>query len=236
MAEWVEHADWWLSEVASDPIYALDVLPLLADLVGATSGRWIDLGCGEGQVMRHLECDVLGCDISPRLLEVAASRGPVVRCRLPDLSWLVSDAVDGAYAVLVLENLPDLALFQNLQRVVRPGCSFVLVMNHPAFTAEGAGPILDPSDGEFYWRWGDYFTEMRVTMPADPEPIPFFHRPLEKILNAAANAGWVLECLVERGFSPEAVVAQPGYSGQEQMPRLLGVRWMNTQGSRGVCR
>lgn len=236
LSEWIDHAEWWLSEVAHDPIYELDVLPLVAELVGSPTGRWLDLGCGEGQVSRHLGGDVIGCDISGQLLRLARSAGPVVRCRLPNLSWLKPGAVDGAYAVLVLEHLPDVDLFEALSRVVRPGGSFVLVMNHPAFTADRAGPILDPSDGEFYWRWGNYFIEAKVDMPATPDPVSFFHRPLATILNAAAGSGWVLESLVERGFSPEAIAAQPGYAGQEQMPRLLGVRWLNTQGSGQFCR
>lgn len=230
MSEWIVHADWWLAEVADDPIYQLDVLPLASQLIGDPKGVLIDVGCGEGQMMRHLGDRVIGCDISQRLLVAAAAAGPVVRCRLPALSWLRSDSLAGAVAVLVLEHLADLDLFASVARVVRPGGMLVLVMNHPAFTAASAGPIVDPADGEFLWRWGDYFAEATVAMPAGEESIAFYHRPLAAILNAAAAAGWMLDRFVERGFSPEAVASEPGYVGQEQMPRLLGARWINTQG------
>ena len=107
-----------------------------------------------------------------------------------------------------------------------------MVMNHPAFTAKGAGPLLDPSDGEILWRWGNYFEAAACSMKTDGPAVTFYHRPLATVLNAAAQAGWMLERFVEVGFSEAAIATEPGYVGQEQMPRLLGVSWMNTQGSR----
>lgn len=230
MSDWSAHADWWLEEVVDDPIYQLDVVPMATDLIGDIPGVVVDLGCGEGQLMRHLGQRVIGCDISQQLLIEARHSGPVVRCRLPDLSWIAGDAIAGAYAVLVLEHLADCDLFAAAARVVKPGGCLILVMNHPAFTADGAGPIMDASDGEFLWRWGRYFVESRVEMPAGERSVSFYHRPLADILNAAADAGWMLQRLVESGFSAAAIATERGYAGQEQMPRLLGARWINTQG------
>ncbi len=239
MSEWIEHAAWWLQEVAEDPIYRLDVLPLATELAGDTSGISLDLGCGEGQLMRAVAGRVVGCDISGELLTVASPSGPVVRNRLPDLDWLRDGTVDVAYAVMVLEHLADMRLFEATARVVRPDGAMVLVMNHPAFTADGAGPIMDPVDGEVLWCWGKYFDEAPVKMSSGDalaRAVTFYHRPLATILDAAAAAGWMLNRFVERGFSEEAIASQPGYVGQEQMPRLLGVSWINTQGSRPPCR
>jgi SAM-dependent methyltransferase len=230
--EWNDHAEWWLGEVATDPIYRSDVLPLAAGLLRDVSGRVLELGCGEGQAMAVCAGGAIGCDISLRLLRQAAGRGPVVRAELPDLEWLRSDVLDGAYMVLVLEHLADLQIFAAAARVVRPGGKLVLVMNHPAFTAEGAGPIIDSSDGEILWRWGRYFERGETLMPASGSTVTFHHRPLPEVLNAAATAGWCLEELVETGLSNAAIATEPEYVGQEEMPRLLGARWMNTQGGR----
>jgi len=88
MSEWIEHAQWWLQEVAEDPIYRLDVLPLATELAGETSGISLDLGCGEGQLMRTLSGPVVGCDISGELLAVASDSGPVVRdCSKQPHEW-----------------------------------------------------------------------------------------------------------------------------------------------------
>ncbi len=228
MGDWSEHAAWWLGEVGNDPVYALDVLPLFADLIDGAVGRNLDLGCGEGQLMRSLGGSVVGTDISLTLLRHARHAGPVVQSRLPSLDWIRAGSFDMAYAVLVLEHLPTLDLFANAARVVRPGGGLVLVMNHPAFTPAAAGPIMDQSDGEILWRWGDYFERTPVTMPAGDSDIVFHHRPLGDILNAAAAVGWSLARFIERGFSQAAIAAVPGYVGQEQMPRLLGMRWLRT--------
>ncbi len=230
MSEWIQHAEWWLEEIADDPIYRLDVLPLAEDLIGRSNGLLLDLGCGEGQVMRSLSGKVVGCDVSPTLLAKAKSAGPVVRATLPDLSWIRTDAMDLAYAVLVLEHLADERIFSAAARVVRAGGALVLVMNHPAFTADGAGPIMDPADGEFLWRWGRYFVSEACSMATPDAAVTFYHRPLATILSAAATAGWMLERFVEVGFSEAAIATESGYVGQEQMPRLLGARWSNTKG------
>lgn len=232
MSEWNEHAQWWLEEVRDDPIYSLDVLPLFERLIPEAPGLLVDLGCGEGQVMRRYGGAVIGCDVAMDLLRFAHADAPVVRCDLADLSWLRTASVGGAYLVLVLEHLADLEVFASASRFVRPGGSLVAVMNHPAFTADGAGPIMDPSDGEVLWRWGNYFDAAECRMAGTGSAITFYHRPLADILNAASSSGWMLDTMVETGFSRAAVEAQPGYVGQEQMPRLLGVRWMNTQGGR----
>ena len=225
MGDWSEHASWWLGEVSNDPIYELDVLPLAAELIQDAGGTALDLGCGEGQMMRSLGSTVVGTDISLHLLRHAQRAGPVVRSRLPSLDWVRSAAIDVAYAVLVLEHLPDLEMFASAARVVRLGGRLVVVMNHPAFTPALAGPIMDPADGEVVWRWGNYFAPAPVAMPAGDGEVVFYHRPLGDLLNAAAAAGWFLDEFVERGFSQAAIAAVPGYAGQEHMPRLLGVRW-----------
>lgn len=234
-SDWNHHAGWWLAEV-EDPIYRSDVVPLLDRLVDGIAGTLVDLGCGEGQVMARYPGRVIGCDISRDLLRRAALRGPVVRAELPDLRWLQTDSIDGAYMVLVIEHLETLAIMEAAARVVRPGGALVLVMNHPAFTAAGSGPIVDESDGEVLWRWGDYFNAGRTVMPTPSGGVAFYHRPLARVLNTAAAAGWMLADFLETGLSKTALATEPGYVGQEQMPRLLGARWMNTQGIRGVGR
>ncbi len=232
MNEWVGHTDWWLSEIENDPIYRLDVLPLVEKLLGKPDGVMLDLGCGEGQVMRERTGTVIGCDVSSDLLASAHTAGPVVRSELPSLDWLRPGSIDAAYMVLVLEHLADLHIFETAARVIGDGGALVVVMNHPAFTAAGAGPILDPTDGEVLWRWGSYFDAQACPMATGDGEVTFFHRPLADILNAAAAAGWMLDEVIETGFSQAALATQPGYVGQEQLPRLLGARWMNTQGSR----
>lgn len=221
-------AAWWVAEIESDPAYREVVLPMVADLVGSPQGeRWLDLGCGEGRVMRMLAgsgARPVGCDSSAILLGRAGGAGPVVLARLPHLGWLASRTVDGAIAVLVLEHLADVEpFFADTARVVRPDGALVLVANHPVFTSPGSAPVVDVADGELLWRWGPYLRPGASEEPAGGRTLTFHHRPLGALLTAAAEAGWSLVRVVEVGTDPgEAGGPAPG---QEQIPRLIGVRW-----------
>jgi SAM-dependent methyltransferase len=235
--EWSELAVWWLGEGVDDPVYANDVIPLLHDLLGQQGGTVLDLGCGDGHIMGTLPGAVIGCDLTEALLREARHVGPVVRCRLPDLGWLQDSSVGAAYAVFVFEHLSDLAaMFDEAARVVHRRGPLVLVANHPAYTAAGAGPVIDESDGEVLWRWGPYFDETSSREPAGSRQVTYLHRPLGTILSVAAGAGWDLRRMVEIGLGTESVAGDPGYAGQEHMPRIIGLRWENGGALKGSAR
>ncbi|MGZ8785740.1 MAG: class I SAM-dependent methyltransferase [Acidimicrobiia bacterium] len=226
-ADWGDLAGWWQQELAGDPAYQNQVLPLLLDLLTARPGRrYLDAGCGDGRVMRAVVeagANVIGCDLNIELLHLAKTAGPVVGCRLPGLDWIRPATLDGAYACLVVEHLIDLdSFFAALSRSVRAGGPLALVINHPLFTAPESGPVIDPTDGEVFWRWGTYLAEGFTEEPAGAGSVTFYHRPLAALLNAAAQAGWALECTVERAAPASS---DPLLASQGHIPRLLGLRW-----------
>jgi SAM-dependent methyltransferase len=225
---WEGLADWWLSEVVDDPAYQDDVLPLALEVFAAPSGWVLDVGCGEGRVMRALaDRMTFGCDASSELLAVASEGGrPVVQAQLPGLGWLRPGSVAGAIAVMVIEHIARLdRMFAELAEVTTAGGTLTIVMNHPAYTAPRSGPIIDQSDGEILWRWGPYFSEAEAHEPAGDGTVVFHHRSMGMLLNAAAGSGWALERLEERPLSPGTIARHPGLAGQEHFPRLLGIRW-----------
>jgi SAM-dependent methyltransferase len=218
---WSELADWWVIEVVEDPAYETVVTPMLLDILEPMAGRtYLDLGCGEGRVMRTVSATgsvVHGIELNLQLAERAARFGPTVVGSLPDLGFLTDGSYDGACCVLVLEHIPDHSrLFQEVARVVKPGGRFALVMNHPVWTAPGSTPITD-EDGETLWRPGAYFSAGTSEEPAGEKRIVFHHRTMAELLNSAARAGWALERMVEA----------PHHENIEQvgLPRLLACRW-----------
>lgn len=222
---WDDLASWWTAEATSDPAYSMDVHPLLTSLLPDDPGRTLDLGCGEGQGMRLVGGSVFGVDLSLELLRMACSAGPVAVSDLPSLGFLRDSSFRTAYSVYLVDLIDDHEeFFAATARVVEQGGSLVLVINHPAYTAPGSGPILD-TDREVLWRWGDYFTKGSSLEPAGPRDIRFHHRPLGDLLTAAASVGWSLDEMIERGLSADTIGHLPGYEGQEHIPRLLGVRW-----------
>jgi SAM-dependent methyltransferase len=247
MSDWQELDEWWLDEV-DDPAYAEEVLPLIITALDAQpGGRYLDLGCGEGRVMAALHrqyaagdgpdpshpagrdraaIDVIGVDININLLRRAAVQGPVVADRLPNVASIADDAVDGAFVVLALEHIEDeAALFAATARVVRPDGVLAVVLNHPVYTAPESGPVLDPTDGEIYWRFGGYFEQGSTVEPAGGRHVEFVHRSMATLLNGAAAHGWSLEHMEERGVGAAAAARDPLLARHGDIPHLLAVRW-----------
>jgi hypothetical protein len=77
-------------------------------------------------------------------------------------------------------------------------------------------PITD-TDGEVFWRPGEYFSLGYTDQPAGGSTVRFHHRSMSDLLNAAARAGWALDEMIE----------QPHHDLEDQkgIPRLLACRW-----------
>ena len=219
---WDELAEWWSKEVGEDRTYEELVTPLLLEVFRPESDAlYLDLGCGEGRVMRTilgLGAQTVGFEVALPLAESASKVAPTVVGRLPGLSAFRPDSFGGAYCVLVLEHIEDVpAFFAAVGSVVRPGGTFSLVINHPIWTAPGSTPVTDDTDGEVFWRSGDYFGSGHTDERAGSSTIRFHHRSMADLVNAAADSGWSLEMMIERPH--HEMIDQAG------IPRLLACRW-----------
>lgn len=225
--DWHGLGAWWLDELDNDPAYEDEVTPMLIDLA-RPSGRVLDVGCGEGRLMRTLVdagCDPVGVDIAADLLLRASQVAPVVRGRLPSLECFRSAVFDGAVVSLVLEHIGDHnTLFRELARTVRPRGSLALVVNHPIYTAPGSAPIEEP-EGEVLWRPGSYLESGHTDEPAGSKSVRFHHRPLGTLLSDAADVGWAVERVIEKGVTASQIERHPPLAKQPHIPRLLGIRW-----------
>ena len=157
-------AAWWSQEVADDEAYVRDVDPLLRHLMpSASEGPVLDVGCGTGRLSDLAD---VGVDASIDLLRAAAPQSPVVAADVAEMPFGDASA-GGAFAVLVLEHLPDPApFFEEAARVIAPGGWLIAIVNHPLWTPRGAGPFVDPVDDEVLWRWGDYLRRGHTDEPA----------------------------------------------------------------------
>ncbi len=217
--EWDDLADWWLTELESDPTYEHVVVPLLLDLVAADRGTVLDVGCGNGRIMAMIkggELHPIGCDLNATLLANASRVAPVMRVDLPGIP-LRDGSIDGTVVVLSFEHFSD-EIFSELARVIRPGGWMAAVLNHPFVTAPGSASVVDPTDGEVFWRAGTYLDKGSTIEDADGQPVTFIHRPLGQLLTVAADAGFALTTLRE-------VPLDAGGLPDAGLPRLIGVRW-----------
>jgi SAM-dependent methyltransferase len=231
---WETHAGWWQDEFTdgADPEYEEQILPTVTEHLGGRD-RVLDIGCGEGQVARHVVATtgathVVGVDPSDAQLVVARRRagGPVYVRGAADALPVPDAAFDAAVACLVFEHITavDGALAE-VARILRPGGVFLFLLNHPLLQVPGSGWIDDHILGEQYWRIGPYLTEdVSLEELAPGVVLPFVHRPLSRYLNALAGHGLLLEHMEEPAPPPGFIARAPEYEAAAVIPRLLVLR------------
>jgi SAM-dependent methyltransferase len=231
---WEVHAGWWQDEFTDgvDPEYEEQILPTVTEHL-AGRARVLDIGCGEGQVARHVVAttgasSVVGVDPSDAQLVVARDRagGPAYVRGAADALPVPDGEFDAAVACLVFEHITavDVALAE-VARVLRPGGVFLFLLNHPLLQVPGSGWIDDHILGEQYWRIGDYLTEdVSLEELAPGVVLPFVHRPLSRYLNGLAAHGLLLEHMEEPAPPPGFIAKAPEYEQAATIPRLLVLR------------
>jgi SAM-dependent methyltransferase len=234
---WEAHADWWQREFTDgvDPEYTDQILPIVTEWT-ARRRRVLEVGTGEGQVARAIaglaasdggSASVVGVDPTANQIVEARRRGGGVayvrsgaeRLPFPDAAF------DAVVCCLVFEHIDavDDALGE-VARVLEPRGRFVFCLNHPLLQTPGSGwiddQILDPP--EQYWRIGPYLVEQSVVEEVEKGVhIRFVHRPLSRYVNAMADAGLVLERMLEPAPPPAFLARAPEYPDAASIPRLL---------------
>ncbi len=121
----------------------------------------LDIGCGPGQVARYLTdrgIEVIGMDLSPRMLVLAAQRAQRDRFVNSDMRSLPfrSQSFSGAVGFYSIQHLPRLALGDTLSEIrrvlVRDGILVVAThLGHgEVYVDEFLGHQIDPVGGTLY--------------------------------------------------------------------------------------
>jgi SAM-dependent methyltransferase len=231
-ALWERHAAWWQHEFTSgaDREYEEQILPLVARHLH-DARRVLDIGCGEGQVARHLAAhgvEVVGLDPTPAQVTVASDRagGPrYARARAEALPCRDA-AFDAALICLAIEHVEAFATtISEVARVLEPGGRFVLVLCHPLLQAPRSGWVDDRIADTHYWKVGSYLThETYVDEVAPGIALQFHHRPLGRYVHAIGDAGLLIDDMDEP-TPPEQFLAETwGFAAAASIPRVLLIR------------
>ena len=220
------------AEIAvTKPHNALYERPATRHLLGNVGGLHVlDAGCGPGinsVWLAEQGASVHGIDVTPEMIALARKRceGLAATFDVQDLgapfSSLADHRFDAIVSALALDYVEDLGpTFREFARVAKPGATLVWSMGHP---------MRDWLD-ERTRRNRSYFDVTRFGMYwsgfGEPKPyVESYRRPLAGILNAAADAGWQLERMVEPRPLPEMATVDPRlYRELSQAPAFLCLR------------
>ena len=231
-SQWERHAGWWQQTHATgaDAEYEEQILPLVARHASGAR-RVLDVGCGEGQVARHLAragADVVGLDPTDAQVARARERGggpEYLRARAEALPC-ASGSFDTVVVCLAIEHVDDHeAAIQEVARVLEPGGRLLFVLCHPLLQAPGSGWIDDQILGERYWRVGAYLPDDRAFDEVAPGvELLFVHRPLSRYVHAMGAAGLLIEDMVELPPPPSLATELWDFAEAATIPRVLLLR------------
>lgn len=205
--------------------------PALQKLLPGFAGRRVlDLGCGYGWhcvwAAEHGAAEVVGADISRRMLEVARAKtdSPAVRyecAAMEDLDY-PEGAFDLALSSLAFHYVADWpALVKKIRRWLVPGGDFVFSVEHPVFTAQGTQDWYYGPDGEIlHFPVDNYYYEGRREAVFLGEKVIKYHRTLTTYVNTLLEEGFSVRRLVEPQ-PPEKMLGLPGMKDEMRRPMML---------------
>ena len=190
----------------------------------------LDLGCGYGWHCKyaadHGAAQVLGTDISHRMLETAMQRNsdPNIEYRLSAMEELrfPNASFDVVLSSLALHYVADFeALVQNISRWLKPDGQFIFSVEHPVFTAYGSQDwYYDDQGNILHFPVDNYYLEGERTATFLGEQVVKYHRTLTTYLETLLTNGFQLQHVVEPQ-PPEHMMDLPGMKDELRRPMML---------------
>jgi SAM-dependent methyltransferase len=221
---WENNAAFWDERIGDgDDLHTRLIAPAVEGLLSPKAGeRVLDVACGNGAFARHLSAGgvhVVACDFAEAFIRRARARqasGPEIDYRVIDatvegqLLSLGQDAFDAVVCNMALTDMVAIEpLFWAIPQLLKREGRFVFTISHPCFNHAGSRLIAEEDlTGEqrtvhHALRLDNYLDVAPgrdVSMDDQPESHFSFHRPLSDILNAAFNAGLVMDGITEPAF------------------------------------
>ena len=228
-------ADAYAGGVDSAPYNALYERPATLELLPDVDGaRVLDAGCAAGWYSVELArrgATVTAIDSSATLVDYAKRRietaklGDQIELRVADLSdpldFIADNAMDGIVSSLVLHYIRDWGpTLGEFRRILKPSGWLLFSTHHPAADARRFDPerYLETELIDDYWAWVG--------------AVRFFRRPMSAVIQSVADAGFVIEKMVEPLPTEEFRRQKPeSYANALRWPEFLIIRaWSRTEG------
>jgi len=240
---WEEVSDWYGEHHEKGGTLLADVVypAALKLLAPASTGKYLDIACGEGAFSRLLvkkAAHVSGFDAAPSLIAKAKKLAP------PKTAYAIGDArtfsklypaasFDGATCLLAIQNIDAFGeVFSETAKILKPGAPLVVVMNHPAFRIPGQSSWGFEGNAKMYRRVDKYLSTIEIPIQAHPGSDPSvktlsYHRPISAYVNALGKTGFAVtemaELISNRKSKPGARSKAENLS-REEIPMFLAIR------------
>jgi SAM-dependent methyltransferase len=225
LADYDQMADLYADDAAVDPLKVSYDRPTILAMAGdVRDKRVLDVGCASGglsELFVERGANVAGIDLNPRLIERARERlGSRAEFHVADISAPLafeSGSFDVVAASLVLHYLKDWgAPLREFARILRPGGLLVLSTHHPTQDVEIATPPAPYFETVLLtdtWRKGGQEFQVR-----------FYRRPISAIVDALADAGFLIERIPEPVPDPNAFSDRAFYERIRRGPWFLFIQ------------
>jgi SAM-dependent methyltransferase len=191
----------------------------------------LDVGCGEGRLLRDLARRghrVVGLDAAPTLARSAreaAPELPVVRGDAAALPFADATA-DLVVAFMSLQDVDDMdRAVREIGRVLAPRGALCLATVHPINSAGGFRG--DDAQAPFVVA-GSYLDTHRYSDEVERDGLPMtfhsVHRPLEEYSRALEGAGMAVEAIREATVDGESAASRPSEARWLRIPLFLHLR------------
>jgi SAM-dependent methyltransferase len=219
--------DAWADDAEVDPVKVAYDRPTILAMAGEVLGkRVLDVGCATGVLAEALAergATVVGVDVNPRFVERARARSAGrAGFHVADISgalpFLEDEGFDIVVASLVLHYLRDWGpTLCEFARVLRPGGLLLVSTHQPA------------KDMVLFEPEASYFETFLLTDTIEKggheHTLRFWHRPMSAVVDALADAGFLIERM------PEPIPDRAAFAGSEDFyeqmikgPHLLFIR------------
>lgn len=218
---WSDSAEAWIAHLERGDRLREHILdPILFDWIAARPfERGIDIGCGEGRLVRRLGSKCVGVDPTARLIEEARRKdpgggyvvAPAEQIPFPDGHF------DLVLSCLVLLDIADLGpAMAEMRRVTSPGGRVLFASLSPYSTA---------CSGDFTKSPKGYTAEACDRLQWSGIDIVNYHRPLEAYMNAFLSEGFRLTRFAEPTPSVESMRANPSLLEFVKVPLAVVMEW-----------
>jgi 2-polyprenyl-3-methyl-5-hydroxy-6-metoxy-1,4-benzoquinol methylase len=190
----------------------------------------LDAGCAGGALSEWLLSQgaiVHARDASPHMIaHLQARLGDQVDAQVTDLAQPMDDikdaTMDAVVSSLTLHYLRDWGpTLKEFRRILKPDCPLICSTHHPF------ADFTQSLTGDYHAI--EYIEEQWGSFTERPVAVGFYRRPLTAILEALADAGFQLECIVEPQPTAECAVIFPAqYVRLRTQPIFIVVRAWRT--------